>query len=113
MMISKIFSVFFIAQICVFPALLAEDYFRKFAGPIPVKVHYTSGLAVKPMELLGVDPQKELFLPKLRREEGLSWNSGILIVKTSENLNFSGQGQRKPTYNILPMSNTTQEFWKH
>ena len=64
MMISKIFSVFFIAQICVFPALLAEDYFRKFAGPIQVKVHYTSGLAVKPMELLGVDPQKGIVFAK-------------------------------------------------
>jgi len=53
-----------IAQICVFPALLAEDYFRKFAGPIPVKVHYTSGLAVKPMELLGVDPQKGIVFAK-------------------------------------------------
>ncbi|NBQ34749.1 MAG: hypothetical protein EBU19_05575, partial [Gammaproteobacteria bacterium] len=66
MMISKIFSIFLLTQICVLPALLAEDYFRKFAGPIPVKVHYSSGLAVKPMELLGIDPQKGIIFAKMQ-----------------------------------------------
>ena len=67
MKISKILSVFFFSQVCASSVLLAEDYFRKFAGPIPVKVHYTSGLAVKPMELLGIDPKKGIIFAKMQR----------------------------------------------
>ena len=33
----------------------AEDYFKKFAGKIPVKVHYLKSAATKPMNLLGID----------------------------------------------------------
>lgn len=34
---------------------LAEDYFKKYAGKIPVKVHYLKSAATKPMNLLGID----------------------------------------------------------
>ena len=31
-----------------------EDFFKKYAGPVPAKVHYISGINAKEMILLGV-----------------------------------------------------------
>jgi len=62
----KFFQILAILSCLVSAGHASEDYFRKFAGPIPVKAHYTSGLAVKPMELLGVDPQKGIIFAKFQ-----------------------------------------------
>ena len=52
--------------------------FSEVAGPIQVKVHYTSGLAVKPMELLGVDPQKGIVFAKTQTGGRLELELGNL-----------------------------------
>ena len=33
----------------------AEDFFKKYAGVIPVKVHYTNSASTRPMNLRGID----------------------------------------------------------
>ena len=45
-----------------------EDFFKKYAGPIPGKVHYVSGVNPKEITLRGVDPSKGIIYMALKME---------------------------------------------
>src|SRR6056300_427164 len=52
---NSLLRVMLLSFTCLPGFLFAEDYFKKFAGKIPVKVHYLKSAATKPMNLLGID----------------------------------------------------------
>ncbi len=43
----------------------AEDYFQKYAGSIPVKLHYTNSAAPRPMNLRGIDSQRGIIYAEM------------------------------------------------
>ena len=45
-----------------------EDFFKKYAGPVPAKVHYISGINAKEMILRGVDPAKGIIYGALKMD---------------------------------------------
>jgi tetratricopeptide (TPR) repeat protein len=46
-------------------SIAAEDYFKKYAGVIPVKVHYTNSASTRPMNLRGLDSAKGIIYAEM------------------------------------------------
>ena len=53
---------------CLNVAAQQEDYFRKYAGQIPGKVHYLSGVNPKEIILKGVDSAKGVIYGSVKME---------------------------------------------
>ena len=68
-----------LAPLFILPCFLSfvhgqqEDFFKKYAGPIPGKVHYMSGVNPKEITLRGVDPSKGIIYMALKMERKVSW----------------------------------------
>ena len=58
---------FWLSTICVLSGQ-QEDYFRKYAGPIPGKVHYLSGINPKEISLKGVDASKGIIYGAIKMD---------------------------------------------
>jgi tetratricopeptide (TPR) repeat protein len=58
-------NIFLLAGVLFANSLLGEDYFRKYAGGIPVKVRYLKSTATRSMELRGLDTQKGIVYAKM------------------------------------------------
>ena len=58
-------NIFLLAGVLLANSLLGEDYFRKYAGGIPVKVRYLKSTATRSMELRGLDTQKGIVYAKM------------------------------------------------
>lgn len=46
-------------------SVAAEDYFKKYAGIIPVRVHYTNSASTRPMNLRGLDSAKGIIYAEM------------------------------------------------
>ena len=55
----------FLCFVLVTSSLFSEDYFRKYTGSIPVKVHYLKSTSTRAMELRGLDTQKGIVYAKM------------------------------------------------
>lgn len=55
----------FLCFVFVTSSLFSEDYFRKYTGSIPVKVHYLKSTSTRAMELRGLDTQKGIVYAKM------------------------------------------------
>jgi len=57
-----------------------EDYFRKYAGPIPGKVHYLTGVNPKEISLKGVDAAKGIIYGAVKWMASFSvWNLSFVV----------------------------------
>ena len=56
---------FFLGTLLTVSSALGEDYFKKYAGGIPVEVKYLKSLVKKSMVLQGLDTQKGIIYAKM------------------------------------------------
>ena len=85
-----------------FPSVgMAEDYFKKFAGKIPVKVRYLKSAATKPMNLLGIDSARGIVYAEMEGSGRLELELRQLQRQNIEKFEFSWSRNAKTYLNYL------------
>ena len=80
---------------------IAEDYFKKFAGKIPVKVHYLKSAAAKPMYLLGLDAARGIVYAEMEGAGRLELELRQLQRQNIEKFEFSWSRNSQTYLNYL------------
>ena len=98
---NSLLRVMLLSFTCLPGFLLAEDYFQKFAGKIPVKVHYLKSAATKPMNLLGIDAARGIVYAEMEGSGRLELELRQLQRQNIEKFEFSWSRNAKTYLNYL------------
>ena len=82
---------------CLPSIVMAEDYFKKYAGKIPVKVKYLKSAVNKPMNLLGIDAARGIVYAEMEGSGRLELELRQLQRQNIEKFEFSGQEMQRHT----------------
>lgn len=80
---------------------MAEDYFKKYAGKIPVKVKYLKSAVNKPMNLLGIDAARGIVYAEMEGSGRLELELRQLQRQNIEKFEFSWSRNAKTYLNYL------------
>jgi len=91
-----------LASTCFVPiAGFSQDYFKQFAGKIPVKVHYLKSAAAKPMNLLGIDAARGIVYAEMEGAGRLELELRQLQRQNIEKFEFNWSRNGKTYLNYL------------
>jgi len=79
----------------------SEDYFKKYAGKIAVKVHYLNSASTKPMNLLGIDAARGIVYAEMEGAGRLELELRQLQRQNIEKFEFSWSRNGKTYLNYL------------
>jgi len=79
----------------------SEDYFKKYAGKIAVKVHYLKSASTKPMNLLGIDAARGIVYAEMEGAGRLELELRQLQRQNIEKFEFSWSRNGKTYLNYL------------
>jgi len=79
----------------------SEDYFKKYAGKIAVKVHYLESASTKPMNLLGIDAARGIVYAEMEGAGRLELELRQLQRQNIEKFEFSWSRNGKTYLNYL------------
>jgi hypothetical protein len=86
---------------CLPSIVMAEDYFKKYAGKIPVKVKYLKSAVNKPMNLLGIDAARGIVYAEMEGSGRLELELRQLQRQNIEKFEFSWSRNAKTYLNYL------------
>ncbi len=86
---------------CLPSIAMAEDYFKKYAGKIPVKVKYLKSAVNKPMNLLGIDAARGIVYAEMEGSGRLELELRQLQRQNIEKFEFSWSRNAKTYLNYL------------
>ncbi len=98
---NSLLRVMLLSFTCLPGFLFAEDYFKKFAGKIPVKVHYLKSASTKPMNLLGIDAARGIVYAEMEGSGRLELELRQLQRQNIEKFEFSWSRNAKTYLNYL------------
>ena len=98
---NSLLRVMLLSFTCLPGFLIAEDYFKKFAGKIPVKVHYLKSASTKPMNLLGIDAARGIVYAEMEGSGRLELELRQLQRQNIEKFEFSWSRNAKTYLNYL------------
>ena len=89
----------------------AEDYFKKYAGVIPVKVHYTNSASTRPMNLRGLDSAKGIIYAEMEGAGSLELELRNLPRQNIKKFELSNSPAPKLTiFSIYSFSDSLTSF---
>lgn len=98
---NSLLRVMLLSFTCLPGFLFAEDYFQKFAGKIPVKVHYLKSASTKPMNLLRIDAARGIVYAEMEGSGRLELELRQLQRQNIEKFEFSWSRNAKTYLNYL------------
>jgi tetratricopeptide (TPR) repeat protein len=91
-----------LASTCFAPITgFSQDYFKEYAGKIPVKVHYLKSASAKPMNLLGIDAARGIVYAEMEGAGRLELELRQLQRQNIEKFEFNWSRNGKTYLNYL------------